>query len=66
MNFNKWWFDKGGEQIAFDKYGDKITEKDIKRQPSFKIFKNRENAITEAVWEKAQKDWKKGKLKSVV
>ena len=45
--FEKWWFEGFGEEISFEKY--RITKKDIKKQPSFPS----DNAITEAIWEKA-------------
>ena len=52
--FENWWFNRFGEQESFDEFGDKITEEDIKRQPSYPC---RENAITEAVWEMALIKW---------
>lgn len=66
FQFEKWWFEKGGEQTAFDKFENKITEKDIKRQPSWKLKRNKEDAITEAVWEKAKKYFVKRKLNKVI
>lgn len=51
--FQTWWFEKGGEDIAIEKYGHLITKAMQKKQPS---YPNDENSFTEAVWELAKKD----------
>lgn len=50
--FEFWWFELNGEEKSFEKYGNKISKADIRRQPSFPS----DNAITEAVWELAYND----------
>lgn len=50
--FEDWWFNQLGEEESIEKYADKLTEEEIKRQHSFPC---RENAITEACWERAYK-----------
>ena len=50
--FEKWWF-AGGQDIADEKFGNSITRKDIRRQPSFTFSSNEDNAYIEAVYEKA-------------
>jgi hypothetical protein len=51
--FEAWWFEKGGQDIADARFGKNITFKDIKKQPSYKLFKDKDNAFAEALWDKA-------------
>lgn len=55
--FEDWWFLKGGESEAYEEFGSTITEEDIKKQPSWKLQRCRENAITEAIWDKAERKY---------
>jgi hypothetical protein len=57
--FEEWWFE-GGEELAIEKFHNKVSDSDIKLQPSYLWCRNKENAFIEAIWDLAFK-WKKVK-----